>query len=658
MNHAPAITVLMPVFNGAAHLREAVDSVLAGTFHDFELLAIDDGSTDGSTAILASYGDPRLRVIRHDVNRGLVASLNEGIDLARGRFIARMDADDAMLPTRLAEQCAALDANPGISVVASRVALMNADGEATGTWAVDAAVTSEAEIRAMMPRTNCIAHPSVMMRTTVARRYRYRPEQAGAEDWDLWLRLLSDGHRIAKLPTPLLRYRIHGGSVMAGTKRGLPLERRLLSARSKHLVAEWMGGRLRACHVHLVAAQIRNLSGHLVRHVVPSLARDAYRIVTYSPFRLLNERTQLKRTLATWEGRHLFLFLYLGRGGAERVHLDILDSVRDERPLVLFTGFSSDRGNAGRFAEAAQIVEIPRLVNHPFTRHAALAAIARALSAKRDPVLFASLSGTFFDLLPLLDRRVRTIWLQHAFLFQPDGNRLHKAWLPFFGRVDHYAFVSGHAKREFERFLIAGQVPRSAFGKLLYLPNAVNSFGNVRDHERVGVLFLGRDSEEKRLHLFLRIAAEVNAARPGRFSFTAIGPEARSTDGVTFTGPIDDRERLMERMAGHDVLCSTSSREGFPMAIMEAMAQGLAILSTPVGDVPHRLDVSCAGITSSVEADVVVREMSGLLLELEADRSRLRDLRDAALRKARAEFDPSTFRERYRSLLMAPAASH
>ena len=101
--NTPKVTVLMPVYNSARFLREALDSILAQTWQDLELLAIDDGSTDRSLEVLHSYRDPRLRIVSHQQYSGLTATLNEGIDLAKGEYIARMDADDAMVPERLPE---------------------------------------------------------------------------------------------------------------------------------------------------------------------------------------------------------------------------------------------------------------------------------------------------------------------------------------------------------------------------------------------------------------------------------------------------------------------------------------------------------------------------------------------------------------------------
>src|ERR1700716_545696 len=121
----------MPVFNGGSYLAAAVESVLKQSFGDFELLAIDDGSTDQSVSVLSGFArsDGRIRLITQ-ANAGIVASLNRALGLARGEYVARMDADDVALPSRLAMQVAFLDGHPDVAVVGSAIRLIDADGNA------------------------------------------------------------------------------------------------------------------------------------------------------------------------------------------------------------------------------------------------------------------------------------------------------------------------------------------------------------------------------------------------------------------------------------------------------------------------------------------------------------------------------------------------
>jgi glycosyltransferase involved in cell wall biosynthesis len=205
----PRVTVLMPIYNAAPHLLEAVNSVLAGRFGDLELLAINDGSTDGSEEILRSIADPRLRIVRNPENVGVAATLNRGLDLAEGDFIARMDSDDICMPDRLARQVAFMEANPEIGVC--------------GTWARTFGVPPEIKIRPPLSSSeihvrlfafNAFCHPTVILRRSLfmQNELRYATDARHCEDLELWMRAV-ELFRVANLPLVGLRYRVHPNQV-------------------------------------------------------------------------------------------------------------------------------------------------------------------------------------------------------------------------------------------------------------------------------------------------------------------------------------------------------------------------------------------------------------------------------------------------------------
>ncbi|WP_343704632.1 glycosyltransferase [Chitinophaga sp.] len=212
MPETPAISVILPVYNSAAYLAATMESILSQTFGNFELIVINDGSTDNSASIIRSFTDSRIRYLEQP-NSGLVATLNRGIAEARGQYLARMDGDDICLPQRFAKQAAWLDAHPQTAVVGCFVTFINEKGEETGAWPEDRANYTAAQIRQALPYLNCMAHPGIMARTAAMRQYGYNPAQRHIEDYDLWLRMQANGEVMEKVPEALLLYRVHGTSI-------------------------------------------------------------------------------------------------------------------------------------------------------------------------------------------------------------------------------------------------------------------------------------------------------------------------------------------------------------------------------------------------------------------------------------------------------------
>jgi glycosyltransferase involved in cell wall biosynthesis len=211
--NAPAISVVLPAFNCEAYLGKAIRSVLEQTFTDFELIIINDGSTDNTEFVILSFPDPRIVYLKNPANRGLIYTLNRAIEVAQGNYIARMDADDICLPERLAKQKEFLDKHPEMAVVATTIDYINEKEEKTGSWERDRKIISPEQIRRKMPFENCIAHPTIMIRSGIMKTYKYKSYQENIEDYDLWLRLLNRGLAIAKINEPLVLYRLHSDSV-------------------------------------------------------------------------------------------------------------------------------------------------------------------------------------------------------------------------------------------------------------------------------------------------------------------------------------------------------------------------------------------------------------------------------------------------------------
>lgn len=204
-NAAPVVTVAMPIYNAGKYLRQAVISIVEQTFADWELLIIDDGSTDNAIENIADIHDSRIQILKDGKNKGLAARLNEAIDLARGRYLARMDQDDVSYPERFMRQVASLEAAPQIDLLATRAITIDESDCVTGMFPYR---RSHNEICAHPWRGFYLPHPTWMGRIEWFRKHRYaEPAPYFCEDQELLLRSYRTS-RFATLDEILFAYRI------------------------------------------------------------------------------------------------------------------------------------------------------------------------------------------------------------------------------------------------------------------------------------------------------------------------------------------------------------------------------------------------------------------------------------------------------------------
>ncbi|MDR0682120.1 MAG: glycosyltransferase [Dysgonamonadaceae bacterium] len=207
------ISVILPVYNGEKYLCEAIDSILTQTFRQLELIIINNASTDSTREIILQYQDPRITLVNNETNQGLIYSLNKGLSLCKGKYIARIDADDVALPNKLELQYKYMEAHPEIGICGNSMESFN--NKTHYSQQVDFAV-SDQKIRAFAFFQSPFNHPSVMLRKAVLDQHhlQYPKQYHNAEDYGLWIEILkyTQGHNI---PAVLTRYRKHEDSETA-----------------------------------------------------------------------------------------------------------------------------------------------------------------------------------------------------------------------------------------------------------------------------------------------------------------------------------------------------------------------------------------------------------------------------------------------------------
>lgn len=251
MSTVPALSVVMATYEGAALLPETLASLQAQTFTDWELVAVDDGSRDGTVAVLRGLGDPRIRVIESAVNGGPVVARNRAFAEARGRYIAGLDQDDLCLPDRFAAQVAWLEANPGTVLVSTATDCLVDGRVRPGQWIRP---LTPGLIDWLMLVQNPLVWSSVLFRADAARLLTpfERPECRYVEDFDLYHRLRAFG-RIEQIDTVLTLYRQHAGGA---------------SQRFNATMTEHAGTLLGERHRALLGERAPDIAGLLVRHVM------------------------------------------------------------------------------------------------------------------------------------------------------------------------------------------------------------------------------------------------------------------------------------------------------------------------------------------------------------------------------------------------------
>ncbi len=206
----PVVSVILPVHNGEKHIAEAIGSILSQSWTDFELLVIDDGSTDNTVELVTSFDDKRIRLLQLGRNYGLIHVLNLGVQESKGEFIARMDSDDVSLPDRLRCQIDFLRRNPECGVCGSWAICIDKEGRPLGEMK---RVTQHDSIHAELYFNCPMIHPSIMGRAWCFKAHPYRTNAKYFEDYALWIDMVEGGVILRNIPIALLKYRSHEGSV-------------------------------------------------------------------------------------------------------------------------------------------------------------------------------------------------------------------------------------------------------------------------------------------------------------------------------------------------------------------------------------------------------------------------------------------------------------
>jgi L-malate glycosyltransferase len=648
----------MPVYNSALYLREAVNSILRQTFADFELIVVDDGSTDNSLEILEAFADKRIRVIKNHTNLGVVRTLLKALEHCQGEYVARMDSDDISLSQRLMKEVAILEDKKEVGIVFGFVELIDIYGNTTGIWKEDRQHTSDSEIKSALYSENCLANPTMMMRRELALKYPPNALFKVSEDWAQWLEMAADGVVFYKIKEVLLWYRIHPFSeTQKATRRGAYAK--TIQFKKTHLANRISHSSFKKYELLILLSMLKDVFCFPWKAWFKPFLLFIYKIIKANPLVLISAAMRFHRLLNRSKQKGPFFFFpFYHIGGAEKVHASIVESTSHGKAMVFFTKKSNGDGFLKLFSEHAQCFEIWKLCWYPILRNFTAKLVARYINQQKNPVVFGCNSIFFYAVLPLLHDHVKCVDLIHAFV-HPEEDGPEKWSLPLAQKLEKRIFISQKAIEDMEVLYDKHKIHSDLKNRLVLIKNfAPQLVADTisSDAKPLRVVYAGRGTAEKRIHLIAEIAHQLAHTE---IEFTLIGDLKESVPEslrkyFRFTGEIQNEKTLAQEMSQHHVLLMTSAREGFPMVIMEAMAHRAITISTAVGDIPNVLTEGENGflLDAQNEADIIHKAVE-VLSSLDEDRYQLETMRNNAQKFAEEHFSQHKFVVEYQNILQA-----
>ncbi len=567
----PLVSVVMSAYNAEKYIKEAIDSILGQTFTDFEFIIINDGSTDGTLKIIKSYKDPRIVLISRK-NKGLVASLNEGIERARGKYIARMDADDISMPERFEKQVEYLESHPEVGVVSSFVKMVDPDGNDIGIWQDDVATKTYEEITNMIVKKNCFSHPSVVIRTKIIKHYKYRNIKA-AEDYELWLRMVSDGIVLAKIPEFLYLYRQHDSSTMAGVNNE-DFNWRMAKMKLSFLSHQLKQFKLNIFNIRVFGATIIHICHWLTRVVKSAIKKILFISSIKCDVLMVTGLDNI------YGGGQVYLKRLSENLFRENMKIAIM------APQYFFDKASID-------SNIISIINQPTKRSNKWTLR--IVRYAKYLAKRRQFIKYHPNTVHFHDmgidfsprvmrlLITYLHRHgIRVVFTAHTLM----SEKLDELTIKTLSQFDQIICVCEATKFN----LVKTGLDKN---KLTVIYTGINLpiKDNKSLHEPPIVAWVGRfESIDKNPLLFVKVAQDAQQENINlRFLMYGDGDEKQSIESyidkhnltnIECMGFVHSQQDIYNNC---DVLCTTSRSEALSLVILEAMAYSLPVVATDVG---------------------------------------------------------------------------
>ncbi len=604
---APLVSVVIPCFNYGRFLGDALESVARQTLQDLEVIVVNDGSTDPYTCnLLENLQQPKVQVI-HQANTGPEGARNKGISKARGKYICCLDADDILEPTYLEKCVSMLESNPGIGFAYSWLHLF---GDEQGTWE-----TQDFDIDKILQYNHVLAS-AVFKKEDWLDVGGYRPEMRGGyEDWEFWIRLGAKGLRGKTIPELLFGHRRHGKTL----------------THKADAIAEELRERIKKLNPNIFIQ-------HRLRHKIRRAYHD---IQPDRPFINLNHPNQYLP--AAKEKGLLVLVPWLELGGADMVLRQILQTLANRWNIHVMTTVRSKNPLEAQIKSVTPcIYHLPNFLDErnwkPF--------VFNFLKTRSIHALLLDGSEIGYKYLPEIKKNRPALPIVN--ILHNDSQLGHFrnaiAYEPY---IDRFVGVNQHIKESLLKNSIREEKIQVIFNGVdtegLYNPER---FDRNESRHRWGisreaflVLFVGRLSEEKRPHIFVKIAENLLSENAVQFMMVGDGILRKQTEALLQGSPISSRltwlpfvspEEMGSIYAAADVLVLVSVVEGLPMVMLEALSMKIPVFATKAGEIERVIQPGINGYLAPVNRPM---ELLPALRQLIRERgNRFEELRTNARR--------------------------
>gem|GEM_PF-595338 len=654
------ITVLMPVYNASLFLREAIESILNQTYKNFEFIIINDGSTDNSLQIIESFNDPRIKLVNNEKNLGIIKTRNKGLQLAKGKYIANMDADDVSLPERLEKQITFLEQYADVTILASRLVLIDKNNNEVGVWPEDYSVVSDEKISQTLPVINCVGQPTVMMRRDVVTNIMYNNLYTHNEDWGLWLDVLTLNYRISKLPDVLLRYRLHDASTTVSTNK-LGVNKKIISFKFKYIKYKISQSKFSGTDKKVLKSLVKDFIKYALESIFPRL----YSIVL--SVKKINKSNFIKQYFAArkfFKSRFndipvVYFFSSFHTGGADRVHASILEAVNQKKSITIITSKSDNDAFYSHFSEYSNVLEVYDLIKLEFGKRFLYKKLNNICLINSSVNFFGCNSEFYYETISHLPSETNCIDLIHAFVHKYESGP-EKWSLPCVSKLKKRVVINQKTKLDFIELYQKHHISENLISRIKTIPNFVESQNQIQTKEinclKIG--FVGRGSEEKRVDLIAKLASKISSI-DSTIQFHFVGDVKKSIPNELhkfcfFHDVVSDEKKLNDLYQQFHILIIASTREGFPMVIMEGMMHGVVPISTNVGGIAEHVIPNENGfLINSLEEVDIINDFKETIIFLNSNRTELNRLSVNAHRYALSHFSKEHFFKSYSALLNA-----